>query len=52
MSDPQHGLPQELVFEWEAEQIISRRHLTFNNLERLTRDNPWQAGTRVSQMLT
>jgi hypothetical protein len=51
LSDPRDGLPQTLTLEWETAQTLSRVCLTFDNLARLTHDNPWHAGTRVSPML-
>ena len=50
-SDPADGLPQELVLEWPQESTFDRVALTFDNLERDTRDNPWHSGKRLSEML-
>jgi len=51
LSDPLDGLPQSLTLEWDEPQTISRVGLTFDNLVKLTHDNPWHAGTRVAPML-
>jgi hypothetical protein len=51
LSDPRDGLPQSLTLEWDEPQSISRVCLTFDNLPKLTHENPWHAGTRVLPML-
>ena len=50
MSDPADGLPQELVLAWDQQQTFGRVCVTFDNIPRLTHDNPWHCGKRVLGM--
>ncbi len=51
MSDPEAGLPQELILEWPEAQSFDQVTVTFDNLARLTSENPWHSGSRVVPFL-
>lgn len=47
MSDPEDGLPQELVLSWPEAQRLRQVTLTFDNLTRYRHNTPWESGRRV-----
>jgi hypothetical protein len=51
MSDPQDGLPQDLILSWSEPQAFDEICLTFDNLARLRHEQPWECGQRVLPIL-
>ncbi|MGQ9631622.1 MAG: FAD-dependent oxidoreductase [bacterium] len=51
ISDPDMGLPQDLILEWPEPQEFDEVCITFDNLARLRSENPWECGARVSPIL-
>lgn len=52
ISDPEAGLPQELLLSWKAPVAFSEVHLTFDNLTASRHEAPWESGQRVAPHLT
>jgi hypothetical protein len=51
ISDPEAGLPQELLLSWKTPQEFDEVCVTFDNLTRLRHDQPWECGQRVLPIL-
>ncbi|MHB0939035.1 MAG: FAD-dependent oxidoreductase [Armatimonadota bacterium] len=51
VSNPAHGLPQEVTLTWEAPVTFSRVILLFDNLVRKMQDAPWEHGPRAMPYL-
>jgi hypothetical protein len=51
ISDPQDGLPQDLLLSWSDPQAFDEVCLTFDNLARLRHEQPWECGQRVLPIL-
>jgi hypothetical protein len=51
ISDPEAGLPQDLLLSWEAPVSFSEVHLTFDNLTASRHEAPWESGQRVAPHL-
>lgn len=51
LSDPDKGLPQDLLLSWDEPQGFTEVRLTFDTLHREVHDHPCHSTKRVSEML-
>ena len=51
VSDPQAGLPQDLILSWPEPEQFDEVNVTFDNLTRLRHETPWESAQRVLPIL-